>query len=75
MIALPYSLNTNINSYSPLREFKEFMNATKYSTQHYRALNQYLLNVNFVEPLNWLTPMRKERRVYGAPRGKVEKKK
>lgn len=55
MIILPHSSNTNINNYSPLGELKEFMNITKYSIQHYLALNEYLLNLNFVEYLNWLT--------------------
>lgn len=65
MITSPHSLNTNINSFPPLRELKDFMNVTKYDTQHYIALNKYLLTLNFVEHLNWLIVMRKERRICG----------
>ena len=32
MVTSPHSLNTNVNSFPPLRELKEFMNVTKYST-------------------------------------------
>ena len=32
MVTSPHSLNTNVNSFPPLKELKEFMNVTKYST-------------------------------------------
>lgn len=65
MITSPHSLATNINSYPSLSESKEFMNVAKPSTQHYLAPNKYLLNLNYAEHLNWLTPRRKEKRTLG----------
>lgn len=65
MITLPHSLDTNISSYPSLSESKEFMNVAKPSTQHYLAPNKYLPNLNYVEHLNWLTPRRKEKRLWG----------